>query len=103
MSHANAVLYATGLVIINAATILFSGQVFLISSQIGMKIRVAVCSIIYKKVFIFSYKKLLSLLYTKKIFKICLNCVQIHTLTCQEYEIGFDKVEYKFRIENCCY
>lgn len=67
VSHTSAVNYATGLVIVNAATILFSGQVFMLTSQIGMKVRVAMCSVIYRKVLVFFMEKM------RILFKVCLN------------------------------
>lgn len=50
ISHASAIQYAGGLVVMNAITIMANNQLSLIAYHIAMKIRVAVCSVIYKKV-----------------------------------------------------
>lgn len=50
ISHASAIYYAGGLVIINAISIVANNQLSLIAYHYAMKMRVAVCSVIYKKV-----------------------------------------------------
>lgn len=50
ISHATAIQYASGLVLINAISIVANNQLSLIAYHNAMKIRVAVCSVIYKKV-----------------------------------------------------
>lgn len=50
ISHASALQYASGLVIVNAISIVANNQLSLICYHNAMKIRVAVCSLVYKKV-----------------------------------------------------
>lgn len=55
MPYEEALWYASGMVILNALNALLVNQFFMIGFHNGMKIRVAVCSLIYRKVSV--YKK----------------------------------------------
>lgn len=50
VSHSEAILYASGMVILNGIGVLTINQLFMTGYYNGMKARVAVCSIIYRKV-----------------------------------------------------
>lgn len=50
MSHHEALLYASGMVILNGIGVLTINQLFMTGYYNGMKVRVAVCSIIFRKV-----------------------------------------------------
>lgn len=49
MSHTHAILYATGIIVLNGANALLVNQFFISAMHNGMKVRVSVCSIIYRK------------------------------------------------------
>lgn len=70
MSYTDAFLYASGLVIVNAVSLVVTNHYYATGWLNGMKVRVAVCSMIYRKVnfstfsiysidceFFFSFKK----------------------------------------------
>lgn len=50
MPHEEAILYASGIVGLNAVSALVINQFFVVGFHNGMKVRVAVCSVIYRKV-----------------------------------------------------
>lgn len=50
VSHHEALLYASGMVILNGIGVLTINQLFMTGYYNGMKVRVAVCSIIFRKV-----------------------------------------------------
>lgn len=51
ISHSDAVTYASFMVILNAIGALTINQLFITGYHNGMKVRIAVCSIIYRKVY----------------------------------------------------
>lgn len=55
IEYDDALLYAAGILILNGINTILFNQFFLISSQNGMRARVAVCSIIYRKVSFFLF------------------------------------------------
>lgn len=58
MTYQDAVIYASAMLILNAISTLLINQIFYYGFHNGMKVRVAVCSIIYRKVmFFFLIKK----------------------------------------------
>lgn len=50
VTHEEAVMYASGMVILNGIGVLTINQLFMTGYYNGMKARVAVCSIIFRKV-----------------------------------------------------
>lgn len=50
VTHQEAILYACGMVMVNGIGVLTINQLFMTGYYNGMKARVAVCSIIYRKV-----------------------------------------------------
>lgn len=50
LSYKDALIYASGLVTLNAFSIVFTSQIGSKGFHYGMKVRVAVCSLIYRKV-----------------------------------------------------
>lgn len=50
MSHEQALIYASGMAILSGIGVLTINQLFMIGYYNGMKVRVAVSSIIYRKV-----------------------------------------------------
>lgn len=50
MSPTEAMLYASGMVFLNGIGVLTINQLFMVGYYNGMKARIAVCSIIYRKV-----------------------------------------------------
>lgn len=50
MSYQAAITYAIGFTFLNLLGTVVFGQIFLISLQDGIKIRIAICNIIYRKV-----------------------------------------------------
>lgn len=53
MTYQDAVIYASAMLILNAISTLLMNQIFYLGFHNGMKVRVAVCSIIYRKVMFF--------------------------------------------------
>lgn len=53
ISHSDAILYASGMVILNGMGALTINQLFMSGYHNGMKVRVAICSLIYRKVNIY--------------------------------------------------
>lgn len=56
IAYHDAILYAVGLVALNGLNALFLNHVFLLSFHNAMKVRVAVCSLIYRKVVYFPFE-----------------------------------------------
>lgn len=52
MAYDEALIYATGIVLLNFVQTLSSSQYYQLSNHNAMKVRVAICSLIYRKVHI---------------------------------------------------
>lgn len=52
ISHSDAILCASGMVILNGLGALIINQLFMTGYHNGMKVRIAICSLIYRKVYI---------------------------------------------------
>lgn len=50
INHFDAILFASGMVILNGLGVLIINQLFMTGYHNGMKMRIAVCSLIYRKV-----------------------------------------------------
>lgn len=55
ISHSNAILFASGMVILNGLGALIINQLFMTGYHNGMKVRIAICSLIYRKVTKFNH------------------------------------------------
>lgn len=55
VTHSDALKYASGMVILNALGAITINQLFITGYHNGMKVRVAVCSLIYRKVSLFVF------------------------------------------------